>query len=238
EESIKEEIKYIKKEIPDIIKKLSLKLYKSLMYEKKYNYSLFKEIFIDNPLMNKFSSSLIWNLYDKDNLFLNTFRYNNDGSYSNCDDEEVTINDDSFISLASPIEMNEETINKWKKQLEDYELLQPINQLSIIKLDKNNLENEINKLQNIEIAYGTFKAFGDRYSMIPSYMDYGTVKEYNLKINNGDAFDISIDAEDSIDYKDKVKINIKFYNENNSQVSDRFIYTLLVLMIWDFRLNN
>ena len=74
--------------------------------------------------------------------------------------------------------------------------------------------------------------------MIPSYMDYGTVKEYNLKINNGDAFDISIDAEDSIDYKDKVKINIKFYNENNSQMSDRFIYTLLVLMIWDFRLTD
>uniref|UniRef100_UPI003F4BB10D BspA family leucine-rich repeat surface protein n=1 Tax=Brachyspira catarrhinii TaxID=2528966 RepID=UPI003F4BB10D len=236
--SIKEEIKYIKKEIPDIIKKLSLKLYKSLMYEKKYNYKLFKEIFIDNPLMNKFSSSLIWNLYDKDNLFLTTFRYAGDGSYSNCDDEEIKINDDSFIGLASPIEMNEETINKWKKQLEDYELLQPINQLSIIKLDKNNLENEINKLQNIEIAYGTFKAFGDRYSMIPSYMDYGTVKEYNLKINNGDSFDIIIDSEDNIDYKDKVKINIKFYNENNEKVSERFIYTLLILMIWDFRLTD
>ncbi|WP_297244766.1 BspA family leucine-rich repeat surface protein [uncultured Brachyspira sp.] len=237
-EAIKEEIKYIKKEIPDIIKKLSLKLYKSLMYEKKYNYKLFKEIFIDNPLMNKFSSSLIWNLYDKDNLFLTTFRYAGDGSYSNCDDEEIKINDDSFIGLASPIEMNEETITKWKKQLEDYELLQPINQLSIIKLDKNNLENEINKLQNIEIAYGTFKAFGDRYSMIPSYMDYGTVKEYNLKINNGDSFDIIIDSEDNIDYKDKVKINIKFYNENNEKVSERFIYTLLILMIWDFRLTD
>ena len=134
--------------------------------------------------------------------------------------------------------MNEETITKWKKQLEDYELLQPINQLSIIKLDKNNLENEINKLQNIEIAYGTFKAFGDRYSMIPSYMDYGTVKEYNLKINNGDSFDIIIDSEDNIDYKDKVKINIKFYNENNEKVSERFIYTLLILMIWDFRLTD
>ena len=208
------------------------------MYEKKYNYKLFKEIFIDNPLMNKFSSSLIWNLYDKDNLFLTTFRYAGDGSYSNCDDEEIKINDDSFIGLASPIEMNEETITKWKKQLEDYELLQPINQLSIIKLDKNNLENEINKLQNIEIAYGTFKAFGDRYSMIPSYMDYGTVKEYNLKINNGDSFDIIIDSEDNIDYKDKVKINIKFYNENNEKVSERFIYTLLILMIWDFRLTD
>ncbi|MEI0563354.1 BspA family leucine-rich repeat surface protein [Brachyspira pulli] len=233
-ETAKEEIKYIKKEIPKVIKKLSLSLTKLLMYEKKYNYNFFKEVFIDNPIMNKFSSSLIWNLYDKDNVFVTTFIYSGDGSYSNCNDEEIKINDDGFISLASPAEMDDETINKWKRQLEDYELVQPINQLTIIKLDKNNLENEINKLQNIEISYGTFKAFGARYSMNPSYLDYGVVESYNLK--NGDCFEIKIDANNEIDYKDKVKINIHFYNENNKEVQDRFIYTLLILMIWDFRL--
>ena len=236
-ETEKEEIKYIKKEIPKVIKKLSMNLTKLLMYEKKYNYNLFKEIFIDNSIMNKFSSSLIWNLYDKDNLFLTTFRYAGDGSYSNCEDEEVKINDDSLISLASPIEMDNETINKWIKQLEDYELTQTINQLSIIKLDKNNLESEINKLQNIEISYGTFKAFGARYSMNPSYLDYGAVETYNLKLENGDCFEITINANNEIDYKDKVKININFFNDNQ-KVHDRFIYTLLILMIWDFRLTD
>ena len=236
EESIKEEIKYIKKEIPKVIKKLSINLTKLLMHEKKYNYSFFKEVFIDNPLMNKFSSSLIWNSYDKDNLFLTTFRYAGDGSYTNCDDEEVNIYDDSFISLASPIEMDNESITKWRKQLEDYELVHPINQLTIIKLDKNNLESEINKLQNIEISYGTFKAFGARYLMTPNYLDYGVVEGYKLK--NGDCFEIKIDANNEIDYKDKVKININFYNENNKKVHDRFIYTLLILMIWDFRITD
>ena len=235
-ENIKEEIKYIKKEIPKVIKKLSLSLTKLLMYEKKYNYSFFKEVFIDNPIMNKFSSSLIWNLYDKECNFITTFRYSGDGSYSNCNDEEIKINDDGFISLASPIEMDNETIYKWRKQLEDYELTQTINQLSIIKLDKNNLEREINKLQNIEISYGTFKAFGARYLMTPNYLDYGVVEGYKLK--NGDCFEIKIDANNEIDYKDKVKINIHFYNENNKEVQDRFIYTLLILMIWDFRVTD
>ena len=237
-ETAKEEIKYIKKEIPKVIKKLSLSLTKLLMYEKKYNYNFFKEVFIDNPIMNKFSSSLIWNLYDKDNVFVTTFIYSGDGSYSNCEDEEVTINDDSFISLSSPVEMDNESITKWRKQLEDYELVQPINQLTIIKLDKNNLESEINKLQNIEISYGTFKAFGARYLMTPSYLDYGVVESYNFKLNNGDCFEIKIDANNEIDYKDKVKININFSNENNKKVHDRFIYTLLILMIWDFRVTD
>ena len=236
-ETEKEEIKYIKKEIPKVIKKLSINLIKLLMYEKKYNYSFFKEVFIDNSIMNKFSSSLIWNLYDKDNLFLTTFRYAGDGSYTNCDDEELNIDDDSLISLASPIEMDNETIYKWRKQLEDYELTQTINQLSIIKLDKNNLENEIKKLQNIEISYGTFKAFGARYSMNPSYLDYGIVESYNLKLENGDSLEITINANNDIDYKDKVKININFFNDNQ-KLQDRFIYTLLILMIWDFRLTD
>ena len=177
--------------------------------------------------MNKFSSSLIWNLHDKDSNFITTFRYAGDGSYSNCEDEEVTINENSFISLASPAEMDDETINKWKRQLEDYELSQPINQLTIIKLDKNNLETEINKLQNIEISYGRFKAFGAKYSMSPSYLDL-----------NGDSFEIKTNANNKIDYKDKVKININFSNENNKKVQDRFIYTLLILIIVDFRLTD
>ena len=237
EESIKEEIRYIKKEIPNIIKKLSLNLTKSLMQEKKYSYSFFKEVFINNPIMNKFSSSLIWNLYDKDSNFITTFRYAGDGSYTNCEDEEVKINNDSFISLASPTEMNDETINKCKRQLEDYELSQPINQLSIIKLDKNNLENEINKLQSIEISYGSFKAFGAKYSMNPNYLDFCVVGNYNLTLENGDSFEIKTNANNDVDYKDKVKININFFNDNQ-KVQDRFIYTLLILMIWDFRLTD
>ena len=49
----------------------------------------------------------------------------------------VTIDDNTFISLSSPVEMDDNTINKWKKQLEDYEIAQPLQQLTVIKLDKN-----------------------------------------------------------------------------------------------------
>ena len=234
----KEEIKHIREQVDNMIKKFSYILNKLLIAGDKYDYNFFKEVFIDNPIMNKFDLSLIWNLYDINNNFITTFRYAGDGSYTNSDDEEVKIDDNTFISLASPIEMKEETITKWKKQLEDYELSQPINQLSIIKLDKNNLENEINKLQNIEIAYGTFKAFGMRYGMMSSYTEYRTIKEYNLSFDNGDTFIIKAQIDGEADYKDKVKINIEFKSDENKEVSKRFIYTILVFMIWDFRLTN
>ncbi|MEI0699437.1 BspA family leucine-rich repeat surface protein [Brachyspira intermedia] len=241
EENKKEEIKHIREQVSNMIKKFSYILNQLLIAGDKYDYNFFKEVFIDNPIMNKFDLSIIWSLYNNSNNFITTFRYSGDGSYTNCNDEEVKIDNSSFISLASPIEMEEETITKWRQQLQDYELSQTINQLSIINIDKNNLENEIDKLQNIEIAYGTFKAFGIRYGMFPLYTEYRTIKEYNLTLDNGDTFTIKakINGEtDYADYKDKIKINIEFTNNENKEVSKRFIYTLLIFMIWDFRLTD
>uniref|UniRef100_UPI003F4BFA2E BspA family leucine-rich repeat surface protein n=1 Tax=Brachyspira catarrhinii TaxID=2528966 RepID=UPI003F4BFA2E len=238
DENKKEEIKHIREQVSNIIKKFSYILNQLLIAGDKYDYNFFKEVFIDNTMMNKFDLSLIWSLYNNSNNFITTFRYSGDGSYTNCNDEEVKIDNSSFISLASPIEMEEETITKWRQQLQDYELSQTINQLSIINIDKNNLENEIDKLQNIEIAYGTFKAFGMRYGMFPLYTEYRTIKEYTLTLDNGDTFTIKAQIDGEADYKDKVKINIEFTNNGNKEVSKRFIYTLLIFMIWDFRLTD
>ena len=237
-EDLKEEVTKLRKEIPSFMKNTSSLLAVLLSSGEKYSYDLFKEIFIDNAIMNRFASSLIWNLYDKDDNFVTTFRYSSDGSYSNCEDEEVKIDDNSFVSLASPIEMDDETINKWRKQLEDYEIAQPLQQLTIIKLDKDNLKSELEKIDNSEIAYGTFKAFGARYGMYTEYIGYDVVSSYSLKSKNGDTFSIYANVNSKTDFHDRVKIDIYFTNENGEEVSKRFIYTLLVLMILDFRLTD
>ncbi|KLI58393.1 DUF4132 domain-containing protein, partial [Brachyspira hyodysenteriae] len=237
-EDLKDEITKLRKEIPSFMKNTSSLLAVLLASGEKYNYDVFKDIFINNAIMNRFASSLIWNLYDKDYNFITTFRYSGDGSYSNCEDEEVKIDDNSFVSLASPIEMDDDTINKWRKQLEDYEIAQPLQQLTIIKLDKDNLKSELEKIDNSEIAYGTFKAFGARYGMYTEYIGYDVVSSYSLKSKNGDTFSIYANVNSKTDFHDRVKIDIYFTNENGEEVSKRFIYTLLVLMIWDFRLTD
>ncbi|TVL43539.1 hypothetical protein A9X84_09395 [Brachyspira hyodysenteriae] len=237
-EDLKDEITKLRKEIPSFMKNTSSLLAVLLASGEKYNYDVFKDIFINNAIMNRFASSLIWNLYDKDYNFITTFRYSGDGSYSNCEDEEVKIDDNRFVSLASPIEMDDEIINKWRKQLEDYEIAQPLQQLTIIKLDKDNLKSELEKIDNSEIAYGTFKAFGARYGMYTEYIGYDVVSSYSLKSKNGDTFSIYANVNSNTDFHDRVKIDIYFTNENDEEVSKRFIYTLLVLMILDFRLTN
>ncbi|WP_157159062.1 BspA family leucine-rich repeat surface protein [Brachyspira pilosicoli] len=236
DENLKEEIKSLRKEVADFIKNTSHILSVLLIEGRTYSYDFYKDVFVDNTMMNKFASTLIWNLYDKDYKFLTTFRYSGDGSYSNCDDEEIKIDDNSFVGLATPVEMDDKTISKWRKQLEDYELSQPLEQLSLIKLDKDNLQKEIEKIQNAEISYITFKNFGSRYDMDADFVGYKVIKSYSFESDDGDSFLITADVNANTNYSDKVKINVYF--ENGEETSKRFIYSLLILIIHDFRLTD
>ena len=98
---------------------------------RKWTLNEWKEIFFDNPFMRAFAVKLIWGVYDKDNNLLSTFRYMDDGSFNNADDEEMNIEDNALITLLSPMEANKELIEKWKSQLSDYDIVQPFNQLSL-----------------------------------------------------------------------------------------------------------
>ncbi|WP_241392481.1 DUF285 domain-containing protein, partial [Brachyspira hyodysenteriae] len=69
DENLKKEITKLRKEIKKFIKNNSNLLAITLINGNKYSYDIFKDIFIDNIMMNKFASSLIWNLYDKDYNF-------------------------------------------------------------------------------------------------------------------------------------------------------------------------
>ena len=238
DKKLKEKITKLRKEIKKFLKNNSNLLDITLINGNKYSYDIFKDIFIDNVMMNRFASSLIWNLYDNDNVFLTTFRYSGDGSYSNCEDEEIKINDNNFISLASPIEMDDDTINKWRKQLEDYEIAQPLQQLTVIKLDKNNLEKEINKIKNINTTYSSFKYFTKKYKMnISNVIGYDGIITYSFSSNDEDIFTMTSKIQG--EYDEQINITIDFKkSENKKEISKRFVYTLLVLIIWDFRLTD
>ncbi|WIH82419.1 BspA family leucine-rich repeat surface protein [Brachyspira pilosicoli] len=240
DKKLKEEIKELGKEVDKFINHSSHVLSIMLIDGDILSYDLFKEVFIDNYLMNKFSSSLVWNLYDKDNNFITTFMYSNNGNYLNCENKKVKINTDNFISLATPIEMDDKTIDKWRKQLEDNGLLQSINQFTSIKLNKDNLKKEIKKIKNIDASYGAFKAFAKKYEMHTNdaLEDNDTIT-YTFTSNDGDIFTMSAKVDEEVEYDDLINISIDFKKDKNKKnISNRFVYTFLVFIILDFRLTD
>ena len=232
---LKEKIKYLKKEISFTIKNQNFNLIKLLMSGKRYNYRFFKEIFIDNILMNKFAINLIWNMHSENKVY--TFRYSGDGSYSNENDESIIIDENSYISLASPIEMEKETISKWRNQLNDYELYQPIMQFSTINID--DVYEALNKLKVIETNYGLLKRFVHKYGMKTHFLDINTINKYSFyEPMSKEYFYIDTNISYYALSNDKVTIKPYFNAYDNSEVSKRFIYTWLIFFIWELNLHD
>ncbi|MEI0796471.1 BspA family leucine-rich repeat surface protein [Brachyspira pilosicoli] len=234
-EDLKEEIQNLEKEIHKFMRANSYLLSIILIDGEIYSYDLFREYFIDNILMNKFASTLIWNLYDKNKKIITTFRYLGKDKYIDSENKEIKIDADSFVGLASPVEMDDKTINKWIKHLKDYQLSQPLEQLKLVKLNKNSLQKEVKKLSTIEGTYGAFKDFAKRYEMY-AHDKFG--ETYTFQSNDDDIFSISADIDEDIEHDDIIEIKLSFGNQNYNKISSRFIYTFLVFIICSFKLND
>jgi len=88
-----------------------------------------RALFVDNPIMRQFAMSLIWGVY-ADGRLTDTFRYMEDGTFNTVDEEEYTLPEDARIGLVHPVELDPDTLEGWRQQLEDYEIRQSIDQLS------------------------------------------------------------------------------------------------------------
>lgn len=171
----------------------------------------------------------------KTKKIITTFRYLGKDKYIDSENKEIKIDADSFVGLASPVEMDDKTINKWIKHLKDYQLSQPLEQLKLVKLNKNSLQKEIKKLSTIEGTYGAFKDFAKRYEMY-AHDKFG--ETYTFQSNDDDIFSISADIDEDIEHDDIIEIKLSFGNQNYNKISSRFIYTFLVFIICSFKLND
>ena len=227
---LKSEITFIKKEIKNIVKSQRDKMIYLLMNGRKYSYNFWKSVYIDNYFFNGYAVKLIWNLYDENNLFLTTFRYLTDGSFTDYDDNEVKINENNSISLAYVKEMDNDIIEKWKKQLSDYEIVQPINQLRVI----DDLEKEFYSF-NGKYKLSKLKNFVNKYPFNEYYEDYYTIDGYKFEEKvSGLVLDISTNgiSRDNADFGDMIEIVLKILNisENNQDLVNRFMFGSVLML--------
>lgn len=124
----REDFKLLKKQLKEVIKHQTLRLDLALSMSRVWSFEKWKDLFVDNIIMNKFAIGLIWGVYE-DGTLKESFRYMDDGSFNSSTDDEVCLNENSLIGLVHPIELSEEELSNWKEQLEDYEISQPIIQL-------------------------------------------------------------------------------------------------------------
>ena len=184
-DNAKKECTALKKEIKTLIQSQKIRLQKVLLNGRKWTYDNFKTVFVENPIMNLFALKLIWGIYDENNNLIESFRYMEDGTFNTVDEEEYTLKENALITLVHPSELNSDTIAKWKTQLSDYEISQPIEQLDFKYSDiteKDISEDKITSLNSKKIKAGVLMSLANKYDMARGEtMDGGTFCEYILK---------------------------------------------------------
>lgn len=120
--------KKIKKDIKGEAVKQILRIEEAVKCGRRWNKNLWRTIFIDNPMMHIFASTLVWGVYENKNL-INTFRYMEDGTFNTKNEEEYDIPEESTIKLIHPVDLSAEDLRMWKEHLESYDIVQPVNQL-------------------------------------------------------------------------------------------------------------
>ena len=122
------EFKLMKKQIKTTVTAQKARLEAALSALRCWSADAWRALFVGNPIMHQFAMSLIWGVYE-DGKLRATFRYMEDGSFNTVDEEEYQLPDNALIGLAHPVELDSETLDAWKRQLEDYEITQSVPQL-------------------------------------------------------------------------------------------------------------
>ncbi|MDE6672054.1 MAG: DUF4132 domain-containing protein [Ruminococcus sp.] len=124
-----EDFRIMKKQIKTVVANQKQRLEYVLMCDRKWTSENWKNLFVKNPVMHCFAIGLIWGVYDGNRL-VESFRYMDDGSFTNIDEDEFNIPENAEIGLVHPVELTPEQKKAWAEQLSDYEIIQPFPQIS------------------------------------------------------------------------------------------------------------
>lgn len=183
----KKEFSELKKQIKATVQSQIIRLEKVLMNGRGWNVKAWTDLFVENPIMHHFAIGLIWGVY-QDKQLTATFRYMEDGTFNTVDEEEYTLPHDATITLVHPVELSEETLAQWKEQLDDYEVVQPLPQLTapVIPLDKKDIsDKKLVRYKGTVVQSGKIAGVAKKYNMIRGevldggcYISYHWVDKY------------------------------------------------------------
>lgn len=164
----KKEFSELKKQIKATVQSQTNRLEKVLMNGRRWTVASWNKLFVENPIMHRFATGLIWGVYDGEKL-TDTFRYMEDGTFNTVDEEEYTLPEQACITLIHPIELPEDVLSGWKEQLDDYEIVQPIPQLTapiIVLEEKDTNGNKITRYNGSIVKSGKISGMAKKHNMV------------------------------------------------------------------------
>ena len=223
----KEELKAIKKQLPRVVEEQVLRITKAIFTGRCWSLNKWKSLFVENPLMMTFATGLIWEERDQEGKLRGIFRYMEDGTFNDVEEEEYGLEEGSTIALLHPADLLEEQVKAWQTQLEDYEVQQPIAQLTLCR---GELEEDLEEAQELSVCKGkqvyaaTFKSMATKLGFSLYYGEYGYCEGIYLDDENS-GITIVMDTEpfESGDYKQLVTLSTFKFRKDEKCISLRTV---------------
>ena len=233
-ETAKKELSELKKQIKAVVQTQSSRLKKVLMNGRYWSSESWNTLFVENPIMHQFAIGLIWGVYEN-NKIIQSFRYMEDGTFNTVDEEEFTLPENAQITLVHPADLGEELTSSWKTQLDDYEIIQPIEQLdiSVIELaEKDMAGKKIIRYSDKYISVGKMNSAAKKYEFIRgevldggSFFCYHIVDKFlNIYVHiNVDDMYMGQDFEEQISIKEVAFCRLPEDGEPLDDIKDNMI---------------
>jgi hypothetical protein len=122
----------------------------------------FTRVYLDHPLMKHLSRGIVWEARGEDGELVSTFRVAEDGTFADVHDDELDLGDDvAFIGVAHPFAMSTEERQAWRQVFEDYEVIQPFDQVGMDPptLTREELSSAALTAKVERLDYGRLQAF-------------------------------------------------------------------------------
>lgn len=114
----KEKFKQLKKELKDMVTLQTNRLEDALIEWRLWDWSKWKELFLDNPIMNVLGKGLVWGIYEENKL-IKSFAF--DTEIFDMDYEDVEPKENQKIGIVHPLELSNEETAGWKEVFEENE---------------------------------------------------------------------------------------------------------------------
>jgi HEAT repeat protein len=113
-----------KKQIKDVVKRQSERLYEALCTQRAWNFADWKQYLADHPVVGQMCVRLAWSAFTpgENGKFLGCFRPLEDGSLTNEKDDAVTFPPETIIRLAHTANTPPEHAATWKQHFVDYKV--------------------------------------------------------------------------------------------------------------------
>ena len=118
----KAELKAIEKELKVIVKAQQGRLEGYLATERSWEVEEWMEYYLSNPVMLIYVQKLIWGVYDEEHNLTQVFYCDDDLELYDVDDEEVDIEEGTYIKIVHPLHMSDYLLSKWKDKVYDMEM--------------------------------------------------------------------------------------------------------------------